>query len=116
MTALLTVFEKKPAMCKFEDILLSDVNSYLATFGCSALDQNEICDFDRVYATAKRIHGDFLYLLWRVDDRDHKCSLALTESDLDLHVWLGTGDTPAIALAAALLKSLQTVSGAGRPL
>jgi hypothetical protein len=110
----MTTLEKGLPVGYFDDGLLSAVNSHLATISCEALNCQDLLDFDRVYNAVQKVHGDFLYLLWRTDDREHKCSIALTESDLDLHVWLGTGNTPALALAAALLKSLQTVSGSSR--
>jgi hypothetical protein len=114
VSALLTTLEKGQAVGYFDDGLLVAVNAHLSTLSCEELDHRDIYDFDRVYSVVQKVHGDFLYLLWRTDDRHHKCSLALTESDLDLHVWLGTGETPALAMAAALLKSLQTVTGRTR--
>ncbi|MFO1148599.1 MAG: hypothetical protein U1E62_09485 [Alsobacter sp.] len=96
------------------DVQLTYVNQFLSSLGCATLDPPDLYHFDRVYRAVEEVHGDFLYLLWRTDGRQHKCSLALTENDLDLHFWLGAGETPSLALAAALQKSLETLSGRSR--
>jgi hypothetical protein len=116
VSAPLIIQETRAAVTSFNSDVLAGLNVHLSARGCDLLHHEDIFEFDRVYRAVQDVHGDFLYLLWRTEERQHKCSLALTEGDLDLHVWLGTGDTPALALAAALLKSVQTITGEGRPL
>lgn len=64
-------------------------------------------DYDGVFAWAERIHPGFLYLAWRSVEGRHYCSMAMEEQDLDQHSWLGRGATPSLALAAALVSSLE---------
>lgn len=68
-------------------------------------------DFAKVFSWAETVHPGFIYLCWRNKDGRHHCSLALDEQDLDSHRWLGAGASIALAMAAALVASIDRPAG-----
>jgi hypothetical protein len=73
-------------------------------------DQGADAAYDTVFQWAETVHHGFLYLSWRSTDARHHCSISLEEEDLDRHRWLGKRASPALALAAALVSSLDLMA------
>lgn len=71
-------------------------------------DKADAACFDSVFTWADGLYPGFLYLAWRTTDGRHHCSIALEKDDLDRHGWMGVGASPALALASALVASIES--------
>ena len=57
---------------------------------------------DQLIAGVQQRFPDFLYVLWRMQDGQHRCTLGWTEQDIDQNVWSAAGRGPSEAVMGAL--------------
>lgn len=67
---------------------------------------------DQLIAGVQQRFPDILYVLWRMQDGQHRCSLGWTEQDIDQNVWSAAGPGPSEALRGALACALADLRAA----